>query len=536
MILCSVALLYYGATSCAMLLGQSTTLQGVVVDEHHSPIGGVHVDVSIADARSLLSHATTLTTYQGAFQFTITSAADAPAKDSERYVIHLDKDGYDNSTEFSIDGESVRATAPLTLLLPHRAVISGVVSTVDGVPIRHLHVSANATSPLYDNDEVAGVEEATSITDDRGMFRLFHLPPGCYRIGLGAIASVGYETPVTSTARLSSASPQESTRVIALAPGEVRNDVTFVTSAPINGHTLNGAITGSGLTDSTSSFAITLVTTGPPDSSTIASTLVSADRSWSFHNVPPGRYQLVAYSQPSGILAFGPFINESGMKGSVPVSVESTDISDISVPVGAGASVQISATFAGSRVVDCRTLAVQLKALSLPSGTTSPQVAHLTNHCTWSQQDLLPGEYEVAVFGLPLDMYVEGSKGDGTSTKQIELHDDTHATLIVSDRSLTAIGVVDADGSSTSSPFRPLVSLIKESRVDGHLIQHVYITKQDNDGQFHINDLVPGTYLARSPQDNILSGMFGACTAESDRWTLATLRPNSSLRLHLHPN
>jgi hypothetical protein len=228
------------------------------------------------------------------------------------------------------------------IALPRGGVITGRVFDPYGDPAARVDVY-----PLLIR---LGGEPAqtgpSATTDDLGQFRLFGLAPGSYivradfRMGMfspGPYDVEGESIGFSTTYAPGTPSRSDAMRVRVVAGGEASVDIRLLESRMFK-------ITGTVLTangEPTSAVGVSLVHTEPGSSSSFG-TSIGPNGTFTFRNVPPGSYEIVARLQPPRLMGPGqppsgpPDILEMGM---VRIDVSTTDVENVMVPMRRGESV-----------------------------------------------------------------------------------------------------------------------------------------------------------------------------------------------------
>jgi hypothetical protein len=230
------------------------------------------------------------------------------------------------------DGQSVGG---IELALVPAGVIVGQVLDEDGAPFAGAAVDALVSR--LENGQATLVSVATADTDDRGGFRLTALPAGQYYVSAfdPAFANVGDATgPLRYTATYYPGVPflEDATRVPVTPGTEPAASLVFklriIRPARVSGRlaTLDRRqlITGAVLMRPLRGSGLAAVPT--------QDVVILPDGTFSFRNVPPGRYQIRARGEvdPQGISRFATF----------SIAVEGQDIQNVDLVLRPGADVE----------------------------------------------------------------------------------------------------------------------------------------------------------------------------------------------------
>lgn len=173
-------ILLVGASPHAQQGSGAGVLRGVVVSYGTDP-KPVRRAIVTVNGEGLLHGRTTITDDQGAFAVTGLPAgrflvtATKPAHLPSAYGAHQP-----GRSGVAIQLASGETRADVTLVMARAAVIAGQLRTATGEPVANVDVAAFRVPPAGQNVhlEPAG----SSVTDDRGMYRIFDLPAGEYVI------------------------------------------------------------------------------------------------------------------------------------------------------------------------------------------------------------------------------------------------------------------------------------------------------------------------------------------------------------------
>ena len=229
--------------------------------------------------------------------------------------------------------EGARVEAPLTMF--KGAAVAGVLRDIFGEPVSGVPILAiNARTG---NAPPGTAPPEFSSTDDRGAYRLYGLPPGEYVVAalppasragfvgtlstseLDAVASIASQAPTTGGTPVGSAGNLPNSRAVhytpayypgtpyldqalrlKLAPGDDRSDIN-IEILPV----LVGGLDGTVSVDANdrSLLRVDLMPWQrlmPSVTSSVRAQLPDATGRFSFNNLPPGRYRVIARLNPGG--------------------------------------------------------------------------------------------------------------------------------------------------------------------------------------------------------------------------------------------
>ncbi|HEY1911972.1 MAG TPA: carboxypeptidase-like regulatory domain-containing protein [Vicinamibacterales bacterium] len=237
-----------------------------------------------------------------------------------------------------IDGET---NDRLEIRMSRWGAIAGRILDELGEPLSGVRVQALQVRYERGRRRLAVAGGVSEPTDDLGRFRIFAVAPGQYIIS-GAVGDVSSaDVPGYARSYYPGTSNPGEAQFVALGLSQQMSGVEFSMSrertALISGTLLNGAgVPGSGgslkLLSSRASMSAVSVEVGAR---------IQRDR-FEFPNVPPGQYVIQADRGRRGSSIEGEF-------GAIAVSVDGTDITNLTLQTTAGSSIAGRITFVGTR-------------------------------------------------------------------------------------------------------------------------------------------------------------------------------------------
>ena len=214
-----------------------------------------------------------------------------------------------------------------TITLIKGGVITGTVKNSNGDPLIALPVRAIRVRDAEGKAVPFQISLRDRLTDDRGIYRLYALPPGTYVVAAGGISRFGSTppTPYEVDAPLYAPSSTRDAAVeVAINNGdEITVDIQY-RSEP--GHTVSGTVTGATKPTGTSSYAAAISLLDRRTKAEIGGGAMSNNNFvFSIYGVPDGEYELYA-SQPSPG-------GETLVSSPIQVKVQGSDVSGISLAV-----------------------------------------------------------------------------------------------------------------------------------------------------------------------------------------------------------
>lgn len=277
-----------------------SSIQGEVVTENGRPLVGAVVVLKHLSDRV---YRTTVTDQNG--KFVATKLAKG------RYGVAVSASGY-VSIEESLNVKP--STSPVRITLFKGGVVTGRVASSTGQPV----VGARVRALRVEQAEGRQTENLSApierLTDDRGIYRLYGLPPGRYLIAAGGSSKASsranaydYDTPVFyPSTSIENATPID----VQLATETGGVDITYRTEG---GKVISGQIV-KGLSLKPISVLFILQPVQLPAAISITSRLMdSKNSSFAIYGVPEGEYDLVMRATGDTVNAVG--IHRVNVKG-----------------------------------------------------------------------------------------------------------------------------------------------------------------------------------------------------------------------------
>jgi hypothetical protein len=493
----------------------STTgaISGRVVNENGQPLP--NVSVSLRGSQPLFQPRTTTTDNEGNFQvagldpvlygiLAFTPAYITPPRDP------------DSPANYYRVGDTV------TVNLIRGGVITGSVQSQSGEPVVQVGVravmvrDANGQAPRY-----MGFQTQKT-TDDRGIYRLYGLPPGTYVVSTGGRGtfSSSFNPYDTDAPTYAPSSPRDTAAEIMVRAGEEISSVDIrYRGEP--GRTVSGFVTGALDPNSTFSSNVTLVQTinGVPMSSGFAFQ-PSGSKGYVFYGIADGDYDLVAQSS----ISTGDVVLSEPRR----ISVKGADITGIELIVKPLSSITGRVALEKSEAAECKnkrqplfseTLVVarrndkdppkdQPRSFSFYGSQASP-----TKAGEFQLRNLAPGKYNVGVRFFARYWYLRSIARDtpaaatsaakpktvkrtdlardGLDLKFGERQRDVAFTLTEGAASLRGTIKLGAGEALLPKLYVHLVPAEKENAED---VLRFFADEVQADGTFALNNLPPGRY------------------------------------------
>lgn len=396
------------------------------------------------------------------------------------------------------DGQQV---AEADIRLPRGGVITGHITDEDGDPLARAAVTVLRYQ--WAGGEKRLTPASSDLSDDRGQYRVFGLPPGDYFVSAAAgglermsgrfmnvagsdeegLENTGYAptyypgvTAVNDAMRLKLATAQEMTGI--------DFQLQLVPLA-----TIRGAVAG------TTDMVVVLVPEGGGGGGRLGQNFraaVADDRTFIIRGVPPGRYTAV--------------VRGEGLAAAQPITVAGADVTLALVPAPAAevrgtVTLEASATdvpkgFSGYRIAP---LALDSTlAIGRSPGTTA-----VADNGSFVIKGLMPGRYSIRASGprgwILKAAYVSGR--DVTDEPlEIKTGNVSDLNLIFTDR-ISGISGTVRDGRGAAVPATTVILFPADPALWVPQSRRIQTARTDQSGVYQVSSLPSGDYLAVATDD-----------------------------------
>jgi uncharacterized protein (DUF2141 family) len=414
-------------------------------------------------------------------------------------------------------GDGQRVDIALRML--RGSVITGVLLDYNHQPAANTVVSAMRYAMQNGTRRLAASASAT--TDDRGVYRIYGLPPGDYLVGAAANAAA-FNAPSSELRLLDERTRAERTVAFAstyfpgtaiaaeavnvtLGRGEERGDVDFalqlVTTARVEGTvtTTDGQLAAAGtqvnlLASSDTVFPGTA-------SSGFRSARVGADGAFTFADVPPGAYTVIARSAAPLTWA------------TTDLVVDGENISGISLGLQPAMTLSGVVRFDAARLkppVDPTAIRVTLQPVeSATAVALSPSGTVIDRTGRFEIAGVVPGRYRLAVsmpgLGHPGTWFARSAlvRGVDALDVPIDIRAEEHIDSVVvtlSDRPAQLSGTVHNAAGGEPNAFTVILFPADAALWLPHA-RRIQAARPSSDGAFAFRGLPPGDYLLAAIDD-----------------------------------
>jgi uncharacterized protein (DUF2141 family) len=420
-------------------------------------------------------------------------------------------------------------TVPITLRMLRGSVVTGVVLDYNNQPAADTPVTAMRYTMQNGTRRLAPV--GSSITDDRGVYRIYGLAPGDYFVGAAPRAVAALNAPSSELRLLDDRLRRD--RSVAFAPsyfpgtpvatqaatvtlraGEERDGIDFalqlVPTARVQGTvtTVEGVPAPSGTQVNLISNAASMFQGG--SFGALRSARVGADGAFSFADIPPGPYTVLSRASAPGP-AVAPRVTQITW-ASTDLVVDGEDISGIVLGLQPGMTITGRLTFDATRLkppANPRSIEVGLQPLqSQGSITFSSSGAVIDDSGRFVIAGIIPGTYRLTAslpgIGRPDNFYLRSAtlRGQDTADRPIairageSIHD---ASIRLSDRPAQLTGTIH---NASGPPNEYTVVLFPaDQSLWLPLSRRIRGTRPAADGVYTFRGLPPGEYLVAAIDD-----------------------------------
>ncbi len=414
------------------------------------------------------------------------------------YMISASRIGYLSATFGAPDGLLARSRVEVDAgqartdidfkLRPH-GVITGRLVNADGEPVPNMVVAPMTIR--YAGGQRRLLPAGSSITDDRGQYRVIGLTPGTYYVSAADRASAvaaGQSTAAVVTTYYPGTLDPQSALTVAVASGRTTEgiDLTMVDAQTTS---VRGRVENlTGITDTP--ISLTLTSASEFRSLSPIQTTAGRDGRFELRGVLPGSYLLSAQMRRT--------MNHL-LRASVPIVVGTDPLDSVAITLTAG--LEISGTV---RLEPGSDAALDLHSISLRLGPSDgvivagdiPPVVQLAEDGSFALQAINPERYRIMLNPMPAGYYIKSARAGTVDALETGLDLTQGAAgpldIVLSPNGGSISGVVRDDRDQPVSPA--IVALIPDSPVRRTQSQWYQQTAAEASGTYSFNGLTPGDY------------------------------------------
>jgi hypothetical protein len=469
----------------------------------HDPQTGIRERLAISSTTDTEGHFQLLHVPVGRFYVT----AFAPAFYSE-----ADADGYSEGKLVTLaEGESVD---DIKIGLRRGGVITGRITDALGRPLIRERLNLYRIMPKGEKQPHHLRNYNLMQTDDRGVYRLYGLPPGRYAVSAGTPIRQGstrmgqgnsYYTQIfypgtsdeTKASEVEVTEGGEATAIdIVLGRSEKAHNVILRLVAAESGKPVADVRCGYGSMDPSGRY-MGASAIGPES---------NARGECRLENVLPGKYYALVASSSDG--------SQNYTYDPMAFEITDTDLNDIEVKLHAGASISGTVVIDGKSAQEA---AAYFRNLYLAVSTSAPVgVPRLTRpeinaDGSFRISGLSPGKARITFYSFPHRNFTLRVERDGI--------DQTEGFDIAAGDSITGLRLVFAIGNCAIRGELKIVNgtlpegvrlVITARRVGDASSQNQYEAESDTRGRFVFDDLLPGDYEISAGSTTITDGPVAA--------------------------
>jgi len=482
-------------------------ITGQVVNENGQPFPNALV-YAVSPVASMQRMATTDS--GGSFKF--------DGLDSALYLLFAAAPGYVMPARAQeAEPDYHRLNDSVTLRLTKGGVITGTVVSASGEPVVQVAVRATLVLDANGRPPKSVGFQLPRATDDRGIYRIYGLPPGTYVVSAGGRNSFGggdaYDQDAPTYAP---SSTRDTAAQISINGDETNVDIKYRGDT---GHAVSGSLTGLSDASSNASFNISLmqidnaaallaaVSFAPPGANT-----------FSLYGVADGDYELTAQSfSPSGV---------GGISEPRRISVKGADVTGIVLNIKPLGSISGQVALAKSELAECKNkrqplfseilIATRRKELPSEPPRFYPSQGVPEQSGAFQIRSLTPGQYSLSTrffakyWFLKSIVQQTGATAPAAAKGAVANNQNDLArngVTLKSGENISRVTVTLAEGAASfhgslkletgqTVPPKLFVYLMPAEKESAEDVLRFFASEVGSDGVFALNNLPPGRYWA----------------------------------------
>ncbi|HKO44011.1 MAG TPA: carboxypeptidase-like regulatory domain-containing protein [Pyrinomonadaceae bacterium] len=393
-----------------------------------------------------------------------------------------------------VDGEAVDR---VDFKLVRGGVITGRITDVDGNPVIGEQVGVHGSNV---RSESWSFENPRNRTDDRGIYRIFGLAAGEYRVSVGqdnpsAIGSaIGRSGGFYIKTYFPGTTKQSEAKVLELKEGAELSNVDFVVGRLSDGFAISGRVVdNTGKPQPTVSVGYSRVVEGKQDFGGLNfMSLTDADGKFRAEGIQPGKYRVFTLGGPTQPRTLYSEVSQ--------FEVVDADVTGIVITLRPGA------TISGVAVIENNPdpgLIAGLQTIQLYAASSqndrAPSVAitQINADGTFTLSGLSPGKVRIGIQHYPTPpkgFHLLRVELEGVAKEEIEVTagaDIQGVRLVFNHGAGSLRGRVKTEGGNLPEGARFYVTLVQPGQAIQAFPQHIEV---DARGQFFADNISPGTY------------------------------------------
>ena len=482
--------------------GSTGTISGKVVNENGQPLIGASVFVS-GIGISMPGRRTT-TDLEGAFRVN--------GLDPGLYTINAMAPAYTTepaAPEFYRLGDSVR------LEMVRGGVITGAVTSALGEPVIGVRVRATRLrdskgqtprEPLFGHERV---------TDDRGIYRIYGLPPGTYLVSAGGgreVFTASFNPYDSDVPTYAPSSTRDNAAEITIRAGEESTADIRYKGEP--GYTISGNVKTAG--DSGAQISLTSVSSGMSVGSAFQT---PGNRGFAFNGLADGEYKLMGQVITLMQTSKTPLLGMSDVKR---ITVKGANVTGVELIPKPMSSVSGRISLERTKAPECEgkrpplfvETMVRAQRHEKDSENDDAMYLRIGAHVTTVDQNgafvmraLPPGRYQFEPRFFARYWYLQSITMNTSAPKPQKVDAAATWTALKSGEQLTNVMITLAEGAASirgrlalaegsAAPSGMVVYLIPAEPDKAEDVLRFFVTEIASDGTFTLSNLPPGKYLA----------------------------------------
>ena len=481
------------------------TITGRVVNENGQPLAGA--SLFVRTVKSGFAVRATATDAEGNFRVN--------GLEPGLYIVSAGVPAYTPVTDPTTPPTFYRIGDSVRLELVRGGVLTGTVTNALGEPVMLVSVRAlmvrNAKGETW---KIPSFGFREDMTDDRGIYRIYGLPPGTYIVAAGGFSSsfTPYDLDIPT---YSPSSTRDTAAEINVQSGQESTADIRYRGEP--GHTVSGTVRIAG----TGGATISLISASGslmPGGTTFQT---AASRGFAFNGLTDGDYDLVAQEFVSGQ---APTVPQLGISEPRRVTVKGADVTGIELVTKLLPSLSGRILLESSKIPECQGrhppsfAETWVRVQRHEKDAEKDQAIYLRNFITSTSPDrngdfvlrnLMTGRYQFEPHFYARYWYLRSITLGGATAKSQKIDAAANWTAVKFGDQLSNLTITLAEGAASirgripvAVPPTPMaVYLIPAEPDKAEDVLRFFVTETAADGAFAFNNLPPGRYwtLAQTP-------------------------------------